>query len=298
MTRTLLLPFALAVLGFVPQQPPAPAAGGLDTAAITRALGRTGAIQADGVVYKISAPRGDLKVTVNGVPIRPGLALGSWMAFRRAGTAAVAHGDLVLLDREVNGVISALQQGGMEITAVHNHVLGETPSILYVHFWGHGPEAQLAQTLATVLSKTGTPPPATPATPPDATPFKGADELQAALGRKGTMANGVLAVGVPRVEKISMMGVELPPSMGMATSLNFQATDDGRIAGTGDFVMTGDEVNKVAKALRDHDIDITALHSHMIDGTPALYFMHFWAVGAPDKVGAGLKAALAAMKTS
>jgi hypothetical protein len=298
MTRTLLLPFALAVLGFVPQQPPAPAAGGLDTAAITRALGRTGAIQADGVVYKISAPRGDLKVTVNGVPIRPGLALGSWMAFRRAGTAAVAHGDLVLLDREVNGVISALQQGGMEITAVHNHVLGETPSILYVHFWGRGPEAQLAQTLATVLSKTGTPPPATPATPPDATPFKGADELQAALGRKGTMANGVLAVGVPRVEKISMMGVELPPSMGMATSLNFQATDDGRIAGTGDFVMTGDEVNKVAKALRDHDIDITALHSHMIDGTPALYFMHFWAVGAPDKVGAGLKAALAAMKTS
>jgi hypothetical protein len=220
------------------------------------------------------------------------------MAFRRAGTAAVAHGDLVLLDREVNGVISALQQGGMEITAVHNHVLGETPSILYVHFWGRGPEAQLAQTLATVLSKTGTPPPATPATPPDATPFKGADELQAALGRKGTMANGVLAVGVPRVEKISMMGVELPPSMGMATSLNFQATDDGRIAGTGDFVMTGDEVNKVAKALRDHDIDITALHSHMIDGTPALYFMHFWAVGAPDKVGAGLKAALAAMKTS
>ena len=296
MIRVFLL--SLAVLGFAPQQPAAPATGGLDTAAITRALGRTGAMQPDGVVYKVPAPRGDLKVTVNGIPIKTGLALGSWMAFRKAGTAAVAHGDLVLLDREVNGVISALQQGGMEITAIHNHVLGESPSVLYVHFWGHGPEAQLAQTLATVLGKTGTPAATTPAAPPDATPFTGADALQAALGRKGAMANGVLAVAVPRPEKISMMGVELPPSMGMATALNFQATDDGRIAGTGDFVMTGDEVNKVARALRDHDIDITALHSHMIDGTPVLYFMHFWVVGAPDKVGAGLKAALGMMKTS
>ena len=209
---------------------------------------------------------------------------------------AVAHGDLVLLDAEVNPVISALQQGGMEITAIHNHVLAESPSVLYVHFWGHGQEGQLAQTLANVLKTTATPQPST--TPPDATPFKGADELQAALGRKGTISNGVLAVAVPRTEKISMMGVDLPPSMGMATALNFQATEDGRIAGTGDFVMIGDEVNKVAKALRDNGIDITALHSHMIDGSPSLYFMHFWAVGAPEKVGAGLKAALAQMKTS
>jgi hypothetical protein len=289
--------FSLALFGFTFQNPPAQsAAGGIDIPAITRALGRPGTMQADGVVYKVSAPRSDLKVTVNGVAIRPGLALGSWMAFRRSGTMAAAHGDLVLLDAEVNPVISALQQGGMEITAIHNHVLGESPSVLYVHFWGHGAEGQLAQTLATVLSKTATPPPST--APADSTPFKGADELQTALGRKGTVTNGVLAVAVPRPEKISMMGVELPPSMGMATSLNFQATDDGRIAGTGDFVMLADEVNKVAKALRDNGIEITALHSHMIDGTPSLYFMHFWAVGAPAKVGAGLKAALAQLKTS
>jgi hypothetical protein len=289
--------FALALFGFTLQNPPAaPAGGGIDIASITRALGRSGTMQADGVVYKVPAPRSDLKVTVNGVAIRPGLALGSWMAFRRSGAMAVAHGDLVLLDAEVNPVISALQQGGMEITAIHNHVLGEAPSVLYVHFWGHGAEAQLAQTLATVLTKTATPPPST--APADSTPFKGADELQTALGRKGTIANGVLAIAVPRPEKISMMGVELPPSMGMATSLNFQATDDGRIAGTGDFVMIADEVNKVAKTLRDNGIEITALHSHMIDGTPSLYFMHFWAVGAPEKVGAGLKAALAQLKTS
>src|SRR5581483_2404993 len=169
--------------------------------------------------------------------------------------------------------------------------------LLYVHFWGHGMEAQLAQTLASALSRTATPKPAAGAAPPDATPFAGADQLQAALGRKGTIANGVLAITVPRPEKISMMGVELPPSMGMATSLNFQATADGRVAGTGDFVMLGSEVNNVAKALRDHGIEIAALHSHMIDGTPSLYFMHFWAVGAPDQVGAGLKAALAMLKS-
>ena len=297
MIRIFLL--SLAVLGFAPQQPAAPAAGGLDTAAITRALGRTGAMQPDGVVYKVPAPRGDLKVTVNGIPIKTGLALGSWMAFRKAGTAAVAHGDLVLLDREVNGVISALQQGGMEITAIHNHVLGESPSVLYVHFWGHGPEAQLRAD-ARDGARQDRARPRRRHPPPRRTrrPSRAPTRCRAALGRKGTMANGVLAVAVPRPETISMMGVELPPSMGMATALNFQATDDGRIAGTGDFVMTGDEVNKVAKALRDHEIDITALHSHMIDGTPVLYFMHFWVVGAPDKVGAGLKAALGMMKTS
>jgi biotin operon repressor len=293
-TKFLVLSFAL--IAFAPQRPAAPANGGLDTAAINRALARTGAMQPDGTVYKVPAPRSDLKVTVNGIAIKPGLALGSWMAFKKDGAAAVAHGDLVLLEKEVNPVISALQQGGMEITAIHNHLLGASPSLLYVHFWGHGSESQLAQTLAVVLKQTATPaPPASP-TPPDATPFKGADELQAALGRKGTVANGVLAIAVPRPEKISMMGVELPPSMGMATSLNFQATEDGRVAGTGDFVMLGEEVNKVAKALRDHGIDIAALHSHMIDGTPSLYFMHFWAVGPPDTVGAGLKAALAVMK--
>jgi biotin operon repressor len=288
--------FAFGLLTSAPRQAPPPAtAGGLDTAAISSALGRTGAIQADGVVYKVPAPRSDLKVTVEGIPIKTGLALGSWMAFRRSGSSAVAHGDLVLLESEVNPVISALQQGGMEITAVHNHVLGESPSILYVHFWGQGREARLAQTLATALGKTATPPAST--AKPDPTPFKGADELQAALGRKGAIANGVLSVAVARPEKIMMMGVELPPSMGMATSLNFQETADGRVAGTGDFVMTGDEVNKVAKTLRDNGIEIAALHSHMIDGTPSLYFMHFWAVGTPDKVGAGLKAALAMLKS-
>ena len=282
----------LALSLFFPQTQP-PASSTLDTAAIEKALARTGQMQ-DGV-YKVAAPRSDLKVTVNGIAIRPGLALGSWMAFKRVGADTIAHGDLVLLEREINPVISALQQGGMDITAVHNHVVGATPVIMYVHFWGRGTETKLASTLKAVLAQTATPVPAPQTGPGD--PLPAAEAIQAALGRTGSVKNGVLGVTVARPETITMMGAELPPSMGMATSMNFQATDDGRVAATGDFVMIADEVNRVARALREHSIEITALHSHMIHGSPELYFMHFWTVGTPQSVGAGLKAALAQMAT-
>lgn len=262
----------------------------LDTNAIARAFGVAGQMQGD--VYKVTLPRGDLSVTVGGVKIRGGLALGSWAAFRRAGNDAVAHGDLVLLDREVNPVISALQAGHIDITAVHNHLLDETPHIEYVHFWGRGREADLAAALKSALAKTATPMSA--AAPAAAADFPEADAIQKALGKTGTVKNGVLGVAVPRPEKITMMGVELPPSMGMAISMNFQAAGDGRVASTGDFVLTGDEVNAVARALRQHDIAITALHNHMVHGSPELYFMHFWALGAPEAVGSGLRAALGA----
>lgn len=265
----------------------------LDVAAIEQALGRKGQTQ-DGV-YKVSAPRSDLKVSVGGVAVRPGLALGSWMAFRAAGGETVAHGDLVLLEQELNPVISALQAGGFDITAVHNHVIGETPRIMYVHFWGRGDAAALAKGLRAALDKTATPA-ASPASPESSDAMPGWIEgVSTALGRKGTYRGGVLSVSVPRPETITMMGVELPPSMGMATAINVQEASSGRVAATGDFVMVGDEVNAVARALRGHGIEITALHNHMIHGSPELYFMHFWATGSPAGVGAGLRAALDAM---
>jgi uncharacterized protein DUF1259 len=267
----------------------------LDTAAIDKAIGRAGQMQA-GDVYKVSLPRTDLSVTVAGLPIKAGLALGSWAAFKSTPSGAVAHGDLVLTEREVNPVILKLQQEGLDITALHNHVLEETPRIMYLHFWGAGDAAKLARSLHDALALTKTPltdaPPAAPAAPD---PFTG-DAIQQALGLKGTARNGVLALSVPRPEKITMMGVELPPSMGMATAINVQSAGAGKVAATGDFVMVADEVNKVARALRSHGIAITALHSHMIHGSPELYFMHFWAVDAESAVGAGLKAALDAMK--
>jgi len=278
-------------------QTPAPqtsSPAGLDVAAIDRAIGKSG--QAMGDVYRISFPRSDLDVTVGGVKVKPGLALGSWAAFKAKEAQAVVHGDLVLTDSELNPVISALQQHDFDITAVHNHLSGESPRVMYVHYWGEGPAATLAQSLKDALGHSKTPmsaPPASAPTPADDLP---ADQIQQTIGLKGTVANGVLALSKPRPETIQMMGVTLPPSMGMATAINFQSAGGGKVATTGDFVMIADEVNKVARALRQHDIDITALHNHMLHGSPELYFMHFWAVGDPMKIASGLKAALDQLK--
>jgi hypothetical protein len=266
----------------------------LDTAAIASALGREGRLQGD--VYRVAFPRTDLTVKVGDVTVKPGLALGGWMAFRKAGADAVAHGDLVLLEGEINPEISKLQQGGIEITAVHNHLINESPHVMYVHFWGKGAEAKLAAALKDALSSTRTPTQPPPA-PAAGDPGFDADLFQKTLGRTGTVAGGVLAITVPRPETISMMGVELPPTMGMATAINVQSAGSGKVAATGDFVMTGDEVNVVARVLRQHDIAIAALHNHMIHGTPELYFMHFWAVGDAATVASGLRAALDGVKT-
>ncbi len=291
-----LFGLSLTVLAGAQAPPPASPAG-LDVAAIDRAIGKTGQVLGD--VYKISFPRTDLAVTVGSVKVKPGLALGGWAAFKASGAGAptaVVHGDLVLLDAELNPVISALQLHDFQITAVHNHLINDTPHVMYVHYWGQGPAATLAQSLKDALGRSKTPiaPAATaPATSSDDLP---ADRLQEAIGLKGTVTNGVLALSQPRPETIQMMGVTLPPSMGMATAINIQSAGPGTVAATGDFVMVADEVNKVARALRQHDIAITALHNHMLHGSPDLYFMHFWAEGDAGKVGAGLKAALAELK--
>jgi len=284
-----LITFATGAQTPVPKAP-----AGLDVVAIDRAIGRSGTILGD--VYKISFPRTDLSVTVDGVAVKAGFALGSWAAFKAAGTGAVVHGDLVLLGTELNPVISGLQQHNFEITAIHNHLINETPSVMYVHYWGQGSAVTLAQNLKDALGHSKTP--IAPSTAP-ASPAKDelpADAIQQAIGLKGTVTNGVLALSQPRPETIQMMGVTLPPSMGMATAINFQSAGAGKVATTGDFVMVADEVNKVARALRQHDIAIAALHNHMLHGSPELYFMHFWAVGDATKVASGLKAALAELK--
>jgi hypothetical protein len=267
--------------------------GGLNTTAIDQALGLPGQMQGD--VYRVGMPRTDLSVTVHGIAIQPGLALGSWAAFRRAGTRTVVHGDLVLTEPEVNPVISKLQEGGLQITALHNHLMEETPSLMYLHYWGEGAPGALAWALRAALQLTKTPLTAGPAAAVGAAPADpGFDvgAIQKGLGRTGTVRGGVLAISIPRPEKITMMGVDLPPAMGMATALNFQAAGAGKVASTGDFVMVDDEVDPIAKALRAHGIAVTALHNHMLHGSPALYFMHFWAEDTVANVAAGLKAAV------
>jgi hypothetical protein len=274
----------------------APAAeGGWDAA--DKVFGQAGK-DLPGEVHRYGWPRSDLHVTVGGVLVAPGLALGAWAAFKRTGTGdeAVTMGDLVLLESEVEPVLGELEAGGFEILAIHNHLLGESPHVVYVHFHGHGDPAALARTLKAALVRTKTPPPGTAPAKPTVEQEKTFEKLQQALGHKGTMSGTVLQVGVPRAEPIQDGGMEVPPSMGMNNPMNFQ-TVGTRVATTGDFVLIADEVNPVLRELHAHGIQVTALHSHMLRETPRLFFMHFWGVGTPEKIGESLKAALSKVAT-
>jgi hypothetical protein len=251
-----------------------------------------------GDVHRFGWPRADLKVALAGVAVEPALALGSWGAFKKTGNGdeVMSMGDLVLLESEVPAVIRALQLGGLEVTAVHNHLIDETPHIVYVHFHGHGDAAQLARGLRSALEKTKTPMTAGAAAKPSPEDEQVYESVQSVLGRKGSMAGRVLQIGVPRAVAIHESGVEIPPSMGMANSINFQAIGS-RVATTGDFVLVADEVNPVIHELNTLGIAVTALHSHMLREEPRLFFMHFWGLDTPERIGQGLKAALAKVAT-
>jgi hypothetical protein len=265
-------------------------AADLDLSKLDQALGRTGGNQPGGV-YKFSFPRSDLKIVVDGVEIKPAFALGSWVAFQPAGSEAMVMGDLVLKDTEISAVMKRLIDGGLQISAVHNHLLRTSEPIVYMHIAGHGGPTSLAQTIHAALELTKTPLTQSTAAPPPPPAFDTAG-IEAALGFKGTANGGVYQFSIARAETISDEGMTIPPSMGTAIGINFQPTSDGKAAITGDFVLLGKEVNPVLKALRDHGIEVTALHSHMIDDSPHLYFMHFWANDDAKKLAQGLRAAL------
>jgi len=258
--------------------------------AVEQALGRSGQSQADGA-YKFGLPRGDLKVTVDGVQVKPTLALGSWIAFSSPGPDAMLMGDLVLAEDEVSPVMLALQENGLQITALHNHVLHETPRVMYMHITGHGDAVKLAGAVKQVIALTKTPAPSQPPSTPPALELDTA-AIDQILGYKGKANGGVYQVGVPRAEKITDAGMPVPGSMGLATALNFQPTGAGKAAITGDFVLVGSEVNPVIKALRQNGIQVTAVHNHMLQEEPRLFFMHFWANDDVVKLAKGLRAAL------
>jgi Domain of Unknown Function (DUF1259) len=257
---------------------------------VDQALGRKGADQPGGV-HKYSFPRSDLQVSLDGVAIKPALALGGWVAFQPAGSGAMFMGDLVLTETEINPVMARLIADGVEITAVHNHLLRTSVPVFYMHVGGHGDPVKLAETLHAALALSSVPPAAPAASPPPAVDLDTA-ALEKALGHKGNANGGVYQFSVPRAETISEGGMTVAPALGTAISLNFQPTGGGKAAITGDFVMIGSEVNPVLKALRQHGIEVTALHSHMIDDSPHLYFMHFWANDDAQKLAQGLRAAL------
>ncbi len=243
-----------------------------------------------GNVYKVGFPRSDLAVRIDDVQLERGLALGSWAAFLQLPQHAMVMGDLVLTEDEVNPVISALQAGGIEQTALHNHVLRESPRVMYLHFGGHGDPVALARTLRAALEKTKTPfaaagAPATTIDLPTA-------ELDTALGASGRISGGAYQFAIARAERIVEHDVEIPPAAGMATAINFQPTGNGRAAISGDFVLLASEVNPVIRELRAGGIDVTALHSHMLDEEPRFFFMHFWANDDALKLARALRAAV------
>jgi Domain of Unknown Function (DUF1259) len=268
---------------------PASAQQSIDTAAIVKALGRNGTAMPGGV-YRVSFPRSDLRVTIGSIRIAPGLALGSYAAFEPAGAGALAAGDLVLLEDEIEPVTQSLQASGFQITALHNHLRNERPHVMYLHFMATGDAATIATNLHKALSLTHTPL-VTPK-PPDMSAPWFASDLQQSLGRTGKSTNGVISISIARQEDVTMDGTPIAPAMGVATALNFQGVGNARVATTGDFVLIGSEVVPVERTLISHGFEVTALHSHMIDDSPHLYYMHFWAVDTPPAIGSALKDAL------
>ncbi len=255
---------------------------------VAQALGKAGAVQPGGI-YKVPLPRTDLHVVLDGVPLKAGFALGSWVAFEPMGDEAMVMGDLVLTHGEVNPVMSRLEAGGIEITALHNHLLRSEPPTMYLHVEGRGDPVKLAQALHTALSLSKT-----PFAAPAASAEPGIDTavVDQAIGAKGKTNGGVLQYSFSRKEPIHDGDMALPPAMGTATAINFQPAGQGRAAITGDFVLIASEVNPVIKALRANGIEVTAVHNHMLNDEPRIFFLHFWGLGDAKALAAGLAAAL------
>lgn len=266
-----------------------------DWQAVAQALGKPGTMM-PGDVYRVGMPRSDLNVTVEGVPVKAGFALGSFAAFKQEGDEdedVMVMGDLVLLDEEVPAVMSSLMQNGITVTAVHNHLNQISPHVLYMHYSGTGYGVDLATKLHQALSTTGTPLDGSPAAAPPDTIDIDTGQIDAILGRAGRIqGGGIYQVNVPRAETITEMGMELLPAMGVVTVMNFQPIGGGKAAITGDFVLVGSEVNPVASALRQNGIEVTALHNHALADQPRLFYMHFWANDDPIKLARALRAAL------
>jgi hypothetical protein len=259
---------------------------------VGQALGKAG-VAAPGGIYRVGLPRTDIKASLDGVELKPGFALGGWLAFEKMGDQGMVMGDLVLTENEVNPVMTKLAAGGIDVTALHNHLLRNQPFTMYMHVLGHGDPVKLAAALHTALAESKTPlsaAPAAAAPPPIELDTAAIDQI---LGAKGSNNGGVYQFSIPRAEPIKDNGMDVPPPMGSANAINFQPTGGGKAAITGDFVLIAKEVNPVLRALRDHGIEVTAIHNHMLDDQPHLYFMHFWANDDARKLAEGLMSALA-----
>jgi hypothetical protein len=266
-------------------------AADIDWKKVDAALGKTAAVS--GEVHRYGLPRSDLHVTLDGVTIKPALALGGWIAFAPMHGEVMLMGDLVLLESEITPVMTKLLDGGLEITAIHNHILRASPATFYMHVGGHGDPEKMAAVIRLALSASKTPfdQPATTAGPAPAVDLDTA-KLDEIMGVKGTANGGVYQFGVPRREPAMESGMQVSGPLGGANAINFQPTGNGKAAITGDFLVTGNEVNPLIRALRAGDIEVTAIHNHMLDEQPRFFFIHFWANDDAQKLAHSVRTAL------
>ena len=269
-------------------------AADIDWTKVDAALGKTAVVQ--GEVHRYGIPRSDLKVILDGVAVKPALALGGWVAFEPSTDGAMLMGDLVLTEDEVSPVMLKLMQSGIEITALHNHLIRATPATLYLHVRDDGDPVKLATALRAALAESKTPFDAAAPTPTQAAQIDlDTAKLDQILGTKGKVSGGVYQFSIPRRDAVMENGMSVPPAMGTGTSINFQPTGDGKAAIAGDFVVTAEELNPMITALRQNGIEVVAIHSHMLQEQPRLFFVHFWANDNAVKLANGLEAALSKM---
>ena len=263
----------------------------IDWNKVDAALGKTATVSGD--VHRYGLPRSDLHVTLDGVTIKPALALGGWVAFAPMHGEAMVMGDLVLLEAEIKPVMTRLLDGGLDITAIHNHVLRASPATFYMHVGGHGDPEKMAAVIRSALSASKTPfdSPATTAGPAPSLDLDTA-KLDEIMRVKGTSNGGVYQFGIPRRDPIMENGMQVTGALGGANGINFQPLGNGKAAITGDFLVTGNEVSPLIRALRAGNIEVTAIHSHMLDEQPRLFFVHFWANDDAQKLAHSVRAAL------
>jgi hypothetical protein len=266
---------------------------GLDTARIETLTGAKGAWDAKEGVFKVSVPRADLAVSAAGVRITPPMGLTSWAAFKRAGDRTVVMGDLVLLEDQVNPVMTAALEAGLEVTALHNHFFWDTPKVMFMHIGGSGEEGALASAVGKAFARMRETADGKGEVPraeidPARTTLDPA-RIDAILGAKGTLAAGVYKVVIGRTAR--MHGHDMAAAMGVNTWAAF-AGSDAKAVVDGDFAMLESELQGVLKALRRAGISVVAIHHHMTHEEPRILFLHYWGVGPTETLAKGLRAAL------